>query len=332
MNTPRKRVTLADIAAETGYTINTVSRALKDMPDISRTTCGYIQQVADRMGYVRNFMASSLRSGRTRTIGVIVGGMVNPFYSVMVDAIYDYAEAIGYTMMVMCSRDIPELEEKVVMAALARQADGILLYPSVGAAKSAALMRQAGTPFVMVSRKIEGVECDCVLCDEEQGGYLAAKHLIETGHRKLGFYYSFDVVYSSAQREHGFRRAAKELGVPEGDLYAYHYQSDTEALARLKQWKQKGVTGIFVFCDMEALLLYSLLERNGMSGDFALVGFDNIQRTVGYPSPMCTIDGSVVELARAAMARLDQRINGEDGPARTEVFPVRLVCTGGCRR
>ncbi len=332
MTTPRKRVTLADIAAETGYTINTVSRALKDMPDISRATCGHIQQVADRMGYVRNYMACSLRSGRTRTIGVIVGGMANPFYSVMVDSVYDYAESIGYTILVMCSRDDPQQEEKVVTAALERQADGVLLYPSAGAARSAALMRQAGVPFVMVSRKIEGVDCDCVVCDGEQGGYLAAKHLIETGHRKLGYYYSYEVVYSSEKRRGGFRRAARELGVPESDLYEHHYQGDEEALKCLRRWKAEGVTGIFTFCDMEALLLHSLLERSGMSGDFAIVGFDNIQRMVGYPTPMCTIDGSVVVFAWLAMPRVVRRILGVDCSARTEVFPGCLVCTGNCER
>ena len=74
-----RRVLLQDIAAETGYTVNTVSRALQNKPDISKTTAAHIQQVAAQMGYVRNNIASSLRSGRSRTIAVIVGGASNPF-------------------------------------------------------------------------------------------------------------------------------------------------------------------------------------------------------------------------------------------------------------
>ena len=75
------RVTLQDIARATGYTVNTVSRALKNKEDISRETCLQIQQVAREMGYVRNYIASSLRSGRTKTIAMIAGSMTNPFYA-----------------------------------------------------------------------------------------------------------------------------------------------------------------------------------------------------------------------------------------------------------
>ena len=80
-------VTLHDIAEATGYTINTVSRALKDKDDISRETRAYIQQVARKMGYVRNYLASSLRSGRTRTLAMIIGSMINPFYAILTDLI-----------------------------------------------------------------------------------------------------------------------------------------------------------------------------------------------------------------------------------------------------
>ena len=83
----KKRVTLLDIANATGYTINTVSRALKNKDDISRETCQRIQEVAHSMGYVRNYMAGALRSGRTKTIGLILSEVSNPYYAVMADEI-----------------------------------------------------------------------------------------------------------------------------------------------------------------------------------------------------------------------------------------------------
>ena len=94
-NYPGKRVTLQDIAQATGYSANTVSHALKNKPDISAQTREHIQNVAREMGYVRNEMAGSLRSGRTKTLGLIVGGMSNPFYSKMTDDIQDEATAAG---------------------------------------------------------------------------------------------------------------------------------------------------------------------------------------------------------------------------------------------
>ena len=87
----KTRITLADIAAVTGYTINTVSRALKNKDDISRETRERIQNTAKEMGYVRNYLASSLRSGRTRTLAMIAGSMVNPFYAILADLIQQEA-------------------------------------------------------------------------------------------------------------------------------------------------------------------------------------------------------------------------------------------------
>ena len=122
-----KRVTLQDVARATGYTANTVSRALKNKPDISAETSKKIQDAARRMGYVRNAMACSLRSGHTRTLGVIVGGMSNPYYGRMTDSIQDAAAEEGYSLLIFCSRDDPELEYQLIETAISRQVDGILL-------------------------------------------------------------------------------------------------------------------------------------------------------------------------------------------------------------
>ncbi len=96
---PGKCVTLQDVARATGYTANTVSRALKNKPDISAETSKKIQDAARRMGYVRNAIAGSLRSGHTRTLGVIVGGMSNPYYGRMTDSIQDAAAEEGYSLL-----------------------------------------------------------------------------------------------------------------------------------------------------------------------------------------------------------------------------------------
>ncbi|MDD3411551.1 MAG: LacI family DNA-binding transcriptional regulator [Eubacteriales bacterium] len=332
MSVSTRRVTLADVARATGYTVNTVSRALKNKSDISRATCETIQRVADEMGYVSNYMASSLRSGRSRTLGVIVGGMSNPFYSIMVDYLHDAAAELGYTVLVMCSRDHEELELKSVASQISRQVDGILLYPSYGCEQSLQLMRSAGTPFVLVSRTPNAPDCDCAVCDEEQGGYLAAKHLIEAGHRKLAFLFAYDVMYSSERRIRGFRHAADEAGIPPCDLRFYQHTSDDDTQRQLLAWRREGVTGLFTFCDMEAWNAISLMHACGLSvpGDFSVVGFDNIQGKLHFPLPLCTIDSDMEGLARAALRLLISRVDGDDSPPRQLVFPSRLVCRESC--
>lgn len=330
MSTPRKRVTLADIAAETGYTINTVSHALKEKPDIAPATRRQIQQVAARLGYVRNDMACALRSGRSQTIAVIAGAITNPFYAVMIDALYRCAEKMGYTQLVMCSDDGAEKEAQAVATAVGRQVDGVLLCSCGDSTRSVAMLRQAGVPFVMVSRRPEdGEEYDCVLLDEAQAGYLAARHLIERGHEKLGFFYRYDVAYSLSRRLEGIRRAAREAGLAEPEVYKR--ENDAAVLDTLRAWRERDVTGIVVFCDIEALQLVSLLDGAGMSGAFSLVGFDNIERVLGLPTPLCTVDGSLEMMAQAAFERLDQRVRGDESPCCTVMLPARVVCRGSCR-
>ena len=174
---PNRPVTLQDIAKATGYTINTVSRALKDKDDISRETCAYIQRVAREMGYVRNYLASSLRSGRTKTLAMIAGSMMNPFYAILMDLIQREAVQYGYSLFILCSQDDPDTELKAVQMALSRQVDGILITPCSFESPALSLLRESHIPFVLLSRFQEGSRDDCVYCNDEEGGYLAARHL-----------------------------------------------------------------------------------------------------------------------------------------------------------
>ena len=327
-----KRITLQDLARETGYTVNTVSRALKNKSDISRATCEQIQRVAQEMGYVRNYMASSLRSGRTRTLGVIVGGMSNPFYSIMADDIQDVAMSLGYSLMILCSRDEPALEMHVVETAMSRQVDGILLFPCKGSQPTIDRLKTAGIPFVLMSRYLARGAEDSVICDEEEGEYLATRHLIQAGRRKLAYLYTYDVIYSSEMRMHGFRRACAEAGIPPEDSHVYNCQNDRATLEQLKRWKHEGVNGLFFFCDMEAWNAISCMHSAGLRvpDDFAVTSFDNIQGKMHFPTPLCSVDGCMPEIARSGIDLLRKRIHGEDLPVQTIVYPVRLVCRGSC--
>ncbi len=324
-----KRVTLHDLAQRTGYTVNTVSRALKDKSDISQATREYIQNVANEMGYIRNVMASSLRSGRTKTLGVILGGMSNPYYGVMADAIQNAATEHGYSLLIQCSRDNPALELQAAEAAISRQVDGILLFPSNRVELTIDRMRTVGMPFVLMARQPDSGIADSVLCDEEQGAYLATRHLIEAGRRKLAFLSSFDVVFSSPHRRNGFERACKESGV---ECFSAICSGNEEIFHQLLEWKAIGVDGLFVFCDVEAWNVINLLEKNGMQtpADMAITSFDNIQGTLPFPSPLCSIDYNLDGMAQKGIELLRRRIHGDDSPAQTVIFQPHVVCRGSC--
>ncbi|MBR0514686.1 MAG: LacI family DNA-binding transcriptional regulator [Clostridia bacterium] len=321
-------VTLHDIAKATGYTINTVSRALKDKDDISRETCAYVQRVAREMGYVRNYLASSLRSGRTKTLAMIAGSMLNPFYAILTDLIQREAISLGYSLLILCHQDNPETELQAVEMALSRRVDGVLITPCSFDSPALSHLRDAGIPFVLLSRYQDGTRDDCVYCDDEEGGYLAGRHLIETGHRKLAMLSYHQVVFSSRKRFTGFRRACAEAAIPESDIRYACLEEPAEILAQLREWMDDGISGLFSFCDVEAWSTITLLENVNLRipEDLKVIGFDNILGYVSFPKPICSVDCHLQEEAHTAIDILRKRIHDSSLPPQQVMLPVTLVC------
>ena len=344
-NEKHRRVTLQDIARETGYSVNTVSHALRDIPDIAAATAQHIRQVAQSMGYAPNQLASSLRSGRTQVIAVILSNMSNPFYSIMTDAIQDCAMRAGYSLMIMCSRDDPDLEYQLTEQAISRRVDGILLFPHAYSQRTIQRLKEASLPFVLMFRYLERDQADAIVCDEEQGAYLATMHLLEHGLRKLAYISGDTILYSSEYRIRGFLKACQEAGLEEADRRICVMSQDhgtavpqqegkpvpAEALMELKR---DGFNGLFVFSDVQAWRVLKTLQTTpGISpDDFGIVSFDNIEDPLSLPIPLCSVDFSYPEMARQGLELLQARMLGDNRPVQTIVCPVRLVCRGTCHR
>lgn len=327
-----RRVTLQDIARRTGYTANTVSRALKNKSDISEATCKHIQDVAEEMGYIRNQMASSLRSGQTRTLGLIVGGMSNPYYGIMADEIQNAAMAQGYSLLILCSRDETGIELRVAEAALSRQVDGILLFPSYGSTRTIQRIRALDVPFVLMGRPLDDETADVVSCDEAQGAYLMTRHLIEAGCRKLAYLCNYDVLYSTRARLEGYQRACTEAGLEDSFSRFSLLNDDDAILHQVLDWRQDGIDGLFLFCDEEAWRAINILTRHGLHipGDIALGGFDNIQGTRPFPSPLCSVEYNMVRMAHKGVELLLRRIRGETMAPQHIVCEPTVVCRNSC--
>ena len=327
MSTDKGRVTLQDIAAATGYTVNTVSRALKNKEDISRDTCRHIQAVARDMGYVRNYLASSLRSGRTKTLAMIAGSMINPFYAILADLIQREAVRLGYSLIILSSQDDPDTELQAVEMAISRQVDGVLITPCSFDSPALSTLRNAGIPFVLLSRYQDGTLDDCVYCNDAEGGYLAGKYLAETGHRKLAMLTYHQVVFSSRERFSGFRRACAESGLPDDHVFYACLNDSSAILQQLKIWMTQGVTGLFSFCDVEAWHTITLLESAGfrVPEDLTVVGFDNILGYISFPKPISSVDCHLKTEACTVIDLIRKRIHDRSLPPQQICLPVDLV-------
>ena len=339
-----RRVTLQDIAKRSGYSITTVSRSLRGKRDINPETAARIRNMAQEMGYVADETALSLRYGRTNLISVILVDMTNPFYSIMTQRLQLAAEKLGYSLVISCDMGNPKLEQQSVERAIARGADGVILFPTDESAPAIARLKSIGMPFVLMASYLKQGDADAVVADDEQGAYLATMHLIEKGKRRLAYLSSSDTVTSGALHKAGFLRACDQAGIPEADrcLYTTSYHKITpvdqpswheELSGKLLELKREGFNGFFVFCDIEAWHVIDMMTKTGAFNDvdFGIAAFDNIDGALFSPIPLCTIDSDSTEMARCAMELLHARIEGQDFPPQTIVRPVRLVCRGSCQ-
>jgi transcriptional regulator with XRE-family HTH domain len=184
---PLRRITLRDIAKDTGFSINTISHALKDKEDISEKTRQLIQQRAKEMGYIADSIAGSLRSGSTRTISVIVGDISNPHFGLWVREIETTAFKHGYSTLIINTNEDEDVEREAVVTAISKRVDGIIICPTQKPNGCIELLRSSGIPFVLIGRRFDGTDIDCVVLDDVQGGYIATQHLLNKGHRNVLF-------------------------------------------------------------------------------------------------------------------------------------------------
>lgn len=206
-------VTLKDIAQATGFSANTVSRALADKPDISEETKAVIREKASQMGYIANALASFLRSGVSRNIAILVGDISNPHFSVMVKEMQTLLQRRGYNSIIFNTEEKAAVEKQAITTSLSQNVDGIILCPAPGGEENIRFLQMHGKPFVMIGRHFTGEDASFVICDDVHGGYAAARYLLDRGHKDILFLNGPRGISSSAERLEGYRAALEEKGL-----------------------------------------------------------------------------------------------------------------------
>jgi len=290
----KRRVKLTDIAAKTGYTVGTISKALQNKEGISQETREAIIKAAKEIGYIANAQAGALRSGSSKTIAIIVSDIANPLFSIEIKICVEELEKQGYRAIVMDTEERPEREEQAVISALSKNVDGVLLCPTQKDTRSIDLLRQNGMPFVLMGRRFENTQDDYLVCDDERGGYLAGKHLAELGHRRVLVISADPHISSSRERLAGFRRAMEEAGIPVDESLIIHSDASAHDSGRMIDELLAGnpdFTAIFTFSDYIAWEVIYALNRHGIQvpRDISVMGFDDIQSHICFPPPLTTV-------------------------------------------
>lgn len=325
MGKGKPNATLKDIAQCAGYSVNTVSRALRDKDDIAPETREKIKQIAMEMGHVNNSLAASLRLGYTNTIAVILGDVSNPHFAIMMKEIEGHARQQGYTSFLLNSNEDEELELAAIKTALNKSVDGIILCPTQKSCKNIKYLQATGIPFVLIGRKCADMDLSYVVCNDEMGGYQATRELLDKGHRDILMLNGPDYISSASERLAGYRRAFAEAGVPVKETLIREVNAlaggSCEQVLQELEAEQAHYTAIFAFSDMIAWEAWSSLRKRGVRipEDCSLIGFDHIQSRLQLPFALTSVSSYKGTMSTTAVDLLLRLIREGSGAEKEEI-------------
>ncbi|MBB6052483.1 LacI family transcriptional regulator [Armatimonas rosea] len=330
-------ITLEDIARQAGVSHSTVSRALADSPLVNPETKKRIQLLASAAGYQVNQVARNLKVKSTRTIGLIVPEVSNPYYPTLVQLVADHARQAGYNLQLQLSGTQQENEALCVASLREQRADGILLVTAeqgLVAREQVTALRAAGVPVVLMGW-VEGADgFDLVTGDDALGGYALARHLLALGHQRIAVL-GKPPHRGRYDRLHGFQQALDEAGVALPDALHLPLTDAADVEDRVAQLLAlpKRPTAIFAYQDSLAALVMGQLTRAGLAlpQQMTVVGYDNLDLATYVFPPLTTVGEHIGPLADAFVRLLIGRIQktAPDSPQHVIVVP-RLVVRSSC--
>ena len=194
-----KKITLADIAKKTGYSVNTVSHALRDMKDISEGVKSYINDTAKGMGYIPNIAAGTLRNGKTKSIALIISDITTPQYSLLAKELELSLKKNGYSLIIINTLSDKELERSGIISAISKNVDGIILSADISA-EEMSLIKESSIPYLFLNS-----EADFSVSENfQESGYLLGSYIASLGHRKALF-------LSDSKKASGLKKAFDEV-------------------------------------------------------------------------------------------------------------------------
>ena len=333
-------VTLRDIAEELNLSVNAVSRALRNMPDISAETTRQIHETAQRMGYRKNLAASYLKTARSMTLGIIIPDISNPVFSSMYKGIERVSGKLGYTLMLSNSGEKPQRETAQLDSMIAHGVDGVFIVPSIQSSTFYNQLEAAKIPYVILQRKVNEKQSNFVQSDDFEGGYLAAKHLCELGHRDFLLIFPNDSISSAKERYNGFVSYLNEANIPEASVSKIECESTRDASYQLmREWleeqpnhKSLSASAVFCFSDYVACGVYSAIAEYGLSipEDLSVIGYDNNEYSDMLYPPLTTVDILSYDIGKhAARLMLDTLQNEasreEDNSTKVLISPKIIV-------
>ena len=333
-----KRVTIRDVAREAGVSIALVSfvmnrdhrRADGTMAyRVSDETVARITEIAERLDYHPNSAASSLRSGRTRTIGVVVSDIANRFFSDIVRYIENVAYESGYTVLFASTDEKADKLERMLSVLTNKGVDGMIIAPCAGGDDAVRNVVEAGVPVVLLDRDIEGLDASRVMLDNLRAGEMGVQRLLAGGYRHIELT-SYNMGISSiSERETGYRRAMREAGLQRYEcIHHTTYGNVGDSVTRIvADAVQRGVEAMLF--PTNTLSLYALQAVNALRlrvpHDMAMICFDDNEVFDLYTPTVARIGQSIEMLGVKSFELLRERIECADAPSASYIVEPQYI-------
>lgn len=298
----------------------TVSKVLRDAPDISPATKARVKILAEEMGYVPDSLAQGLRTRTTRTIGLVIPSVTNPTYARAIVAIEEQAYEVGYEVILAHSLNDPAREETVIRRLLSRRVDGLIIAPVYRLAPSAPvyddLFKSKASVVIWGHKAPFCAPFPSVETEDLLGAYSATLHLISLGHRRIAYFAGPSVAPWNQERLDGYRRALREsqIEVDENLIFsagASIEEGETAALQMLNEGIRP--TAIQACNDMVAIGAANVFLKQGLKipGDISIVGFGNILLCEHFVVPLTTVHQPKFRIGEAAMESMRRLLKRE---------------------
>ena len=321
---------MRDVAEQAGVSVTTVSHVINNSRPVKPETRTRVENTMQVLGYQPNVLARSLRRGKTNTIGVILPDNANPYFADVVRGIEDTSFSHGYSVILCNSDNDLDKEHLYTNVLIEKQVDGIIFVAAGLSAENIQNLQKRGVPSVLVDRQVPGVQLDSVFANNQQGGYLATRHVIDLQHTLIACIAGPHGVRSSSERVSGYRKALESAGlrfdpdwVFEGD---FQYQSGYEAAKYLSEQESRP-TAVFACNDLMAIGAYRYAHEHHIHipQELSIIGFDDIRLAAYTNPPLTTIHQSKDKMGSQAAELLLGRIANQDLGTRQEIIDVQLM-------
>jgi DNA-binding LacI/PurR family transcriptional regulator len=325
----KRQITIKDIANKLGMSTSTVSRALRDHPDISPKTRTAVKELAALLGYRPNRIALNLRSNSTRTLGLIIPEIEHYFFSAIVNGIEEIAYKNDYSVMVFQSNESYKREVNNAQAVLANRVDGVLVSFSKETRDFSHFQKliENEIPVVFFDRVTDELNADQVVSDDYHGAFLAVNHLIEKGCRRIAHFAAPQHLALGKGRLSGYHDALLKHNIPFNNDLVFHADtfetSRKVALSMLR--KPERPDGFFTVNDMSAIAVIKAAKEVGLSvpADVKVIGFENSKSAALCEPELTTVDQYGYELGREACIMLLKRLKEKEMPFKPERKTIR---------